>query len=257
MTDNDLLGRIMTTDDLSRVPPMVPSVSNMLNMRSLAWLAGNPGSYKSFLAIDLACNIAAGRTYRTGPVYKAPTLYVTGEGKGGLYGRIQAWEQANRCMTVNTRWLPEAVPVTSPDWDLLVDAANTISAGFIVLDTQAWMTPGLDENSVSDMGRYVRGLSRLMEGTGACVLTIHHSSKGGESLRGSSAVHGAADTVINLDRRTDEGTQEKVVQVSCMKQKDLDTFGTYYMRPVTMGVSIVLQECERPGWWGNIKRNAA
>ena len=242
----------MTPDQLAKVPPMVPSVANMLNLRSLTWLAGNPGSYKSFLAIDLACTLATGLKYRSMPVYQAPSLYVSGEGKAGLYGRIQAWEQANKTMAQGTHWLPEAVPVTSSEWDLLVDAAVTLGAKFIVLDTQAWMTPGLDENSVSDMGRYVRGLTSLMEATGACVLTVHHSSKGGESLRGSSAVHGAADTVVNMERRTHD--QEKAVLVSCMKQKDLDTFDSFYLRPVTMGVSIVLQECQEPAWWAQSKR---
>lgn len=249
--ENDLLDRIMTPDDLSRIPPLIPAVSNMLNRKSLAWLAGNPGSYKSFLAIDLACTLATGSKYRSVPVYHAPSLYISGEGKAGLYGRIQAWEQANKTMAKGTYWLPEAVPVTGPDWDLLVDAAVHLRAGFIVLDTQAWMTPGLDENSVTDMGRYVRGLTTLMEATQACVLTIHHSSKGGEALRGSSAVHGAADTVIAMERRTHDA--DKIVRVSCMKQKDLETFESYFLRPVPMGSSIVLQEAQEPHWWGQRK----
>jgi hypothetical protein len=110
------------------------------------------------------------------------------------------------------------------------------------------MAGGLDENSVPDMGRYISGIDAMKESTGACVVSIHHSSKGGSALRGSSAVQGAADTIITVDAR------EGAVGVHNLKQKDLALFQDHWMEPVEYGDSCVLMPCNKPADWDGVKR---
>jgi RecA-family ATPase len=118
----------------------------------------------------------------------------------------------------------------------------------IVLDTQARMTPGLEENSAKEVGLYVAAVDLLRRASGACVLTVHHSSKGAAYLRGSSALMGAADTVVAL-ARPDE--LQPVIGVRNVKQKDDRQRPEYWLRPVDQANgSVTLVECECPDWWG-------
>jgi hypothetical protein len=67
-----------------------------------------------------------------------------------------------------------------------------------------------DENSNKDMGVVVRAIDSLIERYGVAVIVAHHPSKpskdgeaartGGMRLRGASALFGAADTVVMMDR---------------------------------------------------------
>jgi hypothetical protein len=75
------------------------------------------------------------------------------------------------------------------------------------------MTGG-DENSARDMGIFIAGCKRLRKETGATILIIHHTGKDGQLERGSSALRGAADTMIAL--RNESG----VIHLTCEKQKD-------------------------------------
>jgi hypothetical protein len=79
------------------------------------------------------------------------------------------------------------------------------------------------------------------------VLTLHHSSKGLAYLRGSSALMGAADTVVALSRPEE---LQRVVGVRNVKQKDSEQRPEYWLRPADQANgSMVLMECERPEWW--------
>jgi hypothetical protein len=66
----------------------------------------------------------------------------------------------------------------------------------IVLDTQAMVTIGMDENSAQDMGVFIEAVKLLAAETGATVLIVHHSGVKGGRARGSTSVRGAMDVEI-------------------------------------------------------------
>jgi hypothetical protein len=101
----------------------------------------------------------------------------------------------------------------------------------IVLDTLARCIPGADENSAQDVGRAVAAIDRIRAATGATVLLIHHTGKNGDSERGSSALRGAADTMLAVSN--DDG----LIRVECAKQKDDVPFDRLYARLVSSGDS--------------------
>lgn len=70
----------------------------------------------------------------------------------------------------------------------------------------------LDENSTMEMGKFVRGLAELRQATGAAILLVHHTrkqGKGGNSgaaeARGSTVLHGEADSLLMLQNRRASG----------------------------------------------------
>lgn len=144
-------------------------------------------------------------------------LYVVAEGAHGMHERRQAWEITNSTPIEAGQllFLPVAVQMLRDlDVGALVMIAAEIKPALIVLDTQARVTVGADENSSRDMGMYVASTDRLRLASGACVLTVHHEARAGDSLRGSTALEGAATTVI---RATKDGS---LVRLDCTKQKD-------------------------------------
>lgn len=235
-----MLDEVLTLTELLNVPKPQPLLPGALSLNSLAWIAGAPGSYKTFLALDYALRVAK----------EHPILYVAGEGISGLGQRVLAWEEADGGSVLNTFWLPRSVAVTHTGWYQLIDVAKTIGAKLVVLDTQARMSGNLDENKSNEMGQYVDACGALRDATGACVLSIHHSSKAGAHLRGSSAVQGAADTIITTEVRN------KVVQVHNLKQKDIVEFPDEYYRPVNTLESCVLVPCEKPNDWDTDKKRS-
>jgi hypothetical protein len=68
-----------------------------------------------------------------------------------------------------------------------------------------------EENSAREMGRLINALDRLIQAYRIAVELVHHTGKpmhgdprqGGHRLRGSSALFGAADAVVILDRTQD------------------------------------------------------
>ncbi len=245
---HDLLREVLDLQGLKAVPRPVPLIQGVLSLNSLAWIAGAPGSYKTFLALDYALHVAAGVNYLGRPTTQRPVLYLAGEGLSGLGDRVEAWEQASGHPAPGMFFLPRAVPVTTQEWYSLCEVARHLQVGMVVLDTQARHAGGLDENSVPEMGSFVKALEELKTATGACVVCVHHSSKAGSALRGSSAVQGAADTVVTLE------VKDGVVGVHNLKQKDLVQFPDYWVRPTPVAQSCVLTEMEMPADWNEKRR---
>lgn len=231
-----LRGAVVTTKDLDDMAEPEPLVGKVLYRDSLAWLFGAPGSYKSFIALDIAGSVGTGEPWQAeGRTTQGAVLYVVAEGVSGLRVRVRAWEAASGRAMEGVAFLPMAVQASNASvWDALIALAVEYHAVLIVLDTQARMSTGLEENSATEMGRFVERLEELRAATGACVLTIHHTGRGGDHLRGSIALDGAATTIIKVTRTEDQ------VEIECVKQKDAAEFDPIRLRAIERDGSIVM-----------------
>lgn len=239
-------GRLLNSADLDKLPTPEAVVDGLLHLNSVAWLQGRPGSAKSFVALDMAACVSLGipwQGYATKPLY---VLYVAGEGSAGLGQRVRAWEAAmGRKLESTLEFLPMSVQANSErEWQALILLATGWPHSMIILDTQARLTVGMEENSAKDMGVWVRQLERLREETKALVVVVHHQGRVGEHMRGSTAMEGAADTIIQVSKEDDE------VSVKCLKQKDAAPFDDIALRLVPYEASAVLMlhdGSRRPG----------
>jgi len=77
------------------------------------------------------------------------------------------------------------------------------------------MTVGLNENDNADMSYYAEQADRLKRASGACVLTVHHTGRSGSNARGASAIDGAQDAELRLERKGN-----LAVELHMDKQKD-------------------------------------
>lgn len=232
-----LLDDLLDTVDLDSLAPLDPLVRGVLYRDSLAWLAGRPGRGKTLVALDIAGSVGTGTPWQGFQVARGDVWYVIAEGIRGLRDRVRAWEHlAQRPMT-GVRFLP--YPVQAGDdaaWRAFCRAAKRKHPDLIVLDTQARVSVGLDENDGRDMGQLVERLEELRVASTACVLTLHHTPRNGDHVRGHSAIEGAAQTIIMVTKDGDVLTLNNTDDKGG-KQKDGAPFDPVHLRihPVATG----------------------
>lgn len=216
----------MSLDDIAAMPPPEWLIDKILPVNSFATLIGPFASLKSFLALDFSLCIAYGREWKGRTVRQTGVLYVAGEGTGGIGRRIAAWRAVHGLEDASApfRLLPLGVNITDEaQVRRLISTARAAAAaegqpiGLVLIDTLARAMAGADENTAQDMGRAIRGLDEVRVEGECTTLTVHHMGKDKErGSRGSSALPGAADTEITVER---EGN---ALTVRVTKQKEDD-----------------------------------
>src|SRR5690606_18266607 len=215
-----LLSEMIPASQLAQIPPPVPLVEGLLDKDSLARVVGKSGHGKSFFMIDLAGHVATGRLWLGRPVTQGKVAYMVAEGAAGIRKRVRAWEKHHGVeMGDNVLFLPRPVQVKSTEWMVWIAAMAKIKPTMIIIDTQARVTAGANENGPEDMSLMVQRMEVLREKTGACVVLVHHKGHTGDHGRGHSSVIAAMDAEIEVTR--DNGTK---VSIMSTKQKDQEDF---------------------------------
>lgn len=189
-----LLAEMLKPSEVVKRPPPRPLVRGLLNLDSESWIIGAPGSKKSFVALDIAGHVAAGMPWQGMKVHQARVVMVIAEGAGSLGPRLMAWQAEHGRPLADEEIFILPRPVQAADlekWAVLIEACRRIGPGLVVLDTQARVTVGLEENSAKEMGVFIEAVRAIREATGACLLTVHHTGRAGGDARGSSAIDGA------------------------------------------------------------------
>lgn len=209
-----------TLDQLTSLPSPNWLVSNLLAEESLAVLYGSAGVGKTFVALDVALSIATGHPLYGGTaVAQGPVVYVAGEGVYGIVRRARAWESHHARQAGNFFVVREAVPfLDSNEVAAFIESVDSKMPSLVIVDTLARCFGDGDENSTPDMNRFIGGLDRIRKNLACAVLVVHHSGHEQERERGSSALRGAADTMLRVTKRT----HESQLLVRCTKQKDGD-----------------------------------
>ncbi len=221
---------VLTRSALTALPSPQPLVGNVLDLGTQALLYGRPGSGKSFIALDWAASVATGRPWQGRKTTRRRVLYVAAEGAFGFKGRVSAWEVGWQTDITDDdlHILPRPVNLTRPvevgELRALIDWGGY---GFVIIDTLARCMVGGDENSAGDCGRVVDALHQLREQTPqgrGVILGVHHTTKDGRSMRGSSAFEGGADTVYSA---TLDG---QVIVLNREKRKDGVSHDTHELK---------------------------
>jgi hypothetical protein len=211
-------------ESLATVRPVLTGrwlIKGLLPSTGLAVVYGPSGSGKSFLVTDAMMHVAMGKPWGSRRVAQTGVIYVCAEGQDDFANRIVALRDKLNAPP-NT---PFAIIRVAPDLGKQDgDAAELIRAirtqapalgirrpGVVVLDTLARSTVGMDENSSRDMGIFVENAGKVAAGIGGLTLCVHHTGKSTTSgMRGSSALHGAADAEWSIDREGAVRTAEVV-----------------------------------------------
>ena len=119
---------LLTDAELLNLPPIQWLVKDFLAVESKASFWGDPGTYKSFLAFDLAATVAAGLSeWQDLPIlpgqphqYTKPlVIYIAAEGGAGLAKRRRAWGlQHEDVKDLNLRYVIQPVMIADDSLSL-------------------------------------------------------------------------------------------------------------------------------------------
>lgn len=218
----------LTASQVESLPDLEWLVPGILPKPGFGVLFGEPGCGKTFVALSLALSLANGEEWVGRKVSSANVLYIAAEGIYGLKTRVSAFRQVYKINDERVRFTASQINVLEDD-QIEMFLASLKETGFhpdlIIFDTLARVTVGANENNAMDMGRAVAGLDRFKTAFNAFVLVLHHTTKNGYSERGSSALRGAADVMIECTSAESKGGLE--VTLICSKMKDAEPFKTF------------------------------
>jgi regulatory protein RepA len=251
---------------LEREFPIKPFIvgRGILPIESKLVIGGAPKAGKSFIAMNIAMDLALGRDlfgayYKNGkPVFpvakKCRVLYIEQEigdiglqerlrGVEGKDGLLQGASPALMDWLIKTRDTQMRLD-TDEGRDLLYQEVESVHPDVVILDPMAKFHL-LDENSAQEMSVVGRVGDHFIEKTGCSVIWVHHSSKppssaletprsGGDRLRGSSAIFADVDTVMLVDLKSSEKAPEPVIQLDFILRRGTP-IGSIYVRRLKDG----------------------
>ncbi|MGI8624497.1 MAG: AAA family ATPase [Solirubrobacteraceae bacterium] len=212
---------------------------------AITLLAGKPKVGKSTLAFAVVEAVASrAPTFLGRAVAGGGAVYVSEEGAATLAGKLPA-DEGVRVLTREGAW-------PKPSWAALVTGAVAealrVGAMLLVIDTfTGWAE--LRGDAEKDAGHVQAAMAPLVEAAraGLAVLLVHHQRKaGGESgdaIRGSSALAGAADILVEYERPSGDVPP---------RQRQLVAVGRWPQTP-----ALVLLDYEEAGVWRVIGEGAS
>ncbi len=198
-------------------------------------LSADSGSFKSFIALEMALCVATGTPFHGCEVKRGTVVYVAAEGFYTLFERATAWARRHG-IELPTNFYILRAPVNVSDVSAVSDFVaqlTGISPDLIILDTLSQCAAGLNENSNDEMARFVAGMAQVGRELRAHVQTLHHNAKGSGQYRGAVAIKANVDTHISLERP--ENDTQNTVFVRCEKQRG-KPFEPFALR----GIEVVL-----------------
>jgi AAA domain len=203
-------------------------IKDIIVRDGITLLYGPPKNKKSFIALSMACAIAAGKPWCGFETRKSRVLYICAEGFFGILQREAAWQKMHGPVADHLQYFRRPInffnpiDVTQAFEDL---KAQGFKPDFIVIDTLARSMSGGNESDTKDMNIVLEQLEifRMALG-GAAILLIHHTTKDGLSYRGSSTIHGGMDGMIDVKA---DGLQ---ITLTSAGFKDADEFEKFTVR---------------------------
>ena len=190
-------------------------IDKVLVAGSFSALYGPPGSFKSFMALDIAEAIATGRSWMGREVSKpGAVLYLAGEGFGGVGARIKAIKLHHQT--------EDGAPIyvvrhqlnlrsSAEDFNALMMAVvqlveeTGVQFRLAIVDTLARAFGGGNENDSGEMMGFVVSMGKIQEFLNCALMVLHHSGKNAAlGMRGSSSLLGAVDSELELLRFEDQ-----------------------------------------------------
>ena len=203
--------------------PMKWWIKNWLPEEALVMIYGASNAGKSFIALDMLLTMSTGLgSWQGFRAKKANCLYLCGEGRAGLRGRVAVWVQEHKGATTGAFKVSKGPKRLNEQSDLEYACAQIDISGMnpdvIVVDTLNRHFSG-NENDAEEMGGFIESCTALQERYHCTVIIIHHTgvSKDAEGrARGSSSLNAAIETAICVTN------EQGYLTLNQTKQRDIE-----------------------------------
>lgn len=242
---------VLLPSEMRELPEPSWLVKECIPARSVVVLYGRPGSYKTFLELEILLSAATGRLcFGALPVVQGAAILCSAEGATSIAKkRLPAWAEARGIHDIDNIpfGLVQTVPLASKPADL-VELSNAIKStalkpAIIAIDTVARAMSGLDENSAKDMNFLVSAAEHLQREFECTVLLVHHTGKDeGRGPRGSNALLGGVETVLGVEANA----RDHSVILRCTRMKDADLPIPIFLKGRPVAGSLVFDQIDGP-----------
>jgi AAA domain-containing protein len=224
----------LTCKELLALPEKEWILDQIFGLGDLGMIYGPPGCGKTFVVIDMIIHMFTGSTWAGRFHAKRPinVAYCAGEGVRALPARFGAALKNYEISDLYNFEFHMQVPNLYDDktghpssiFQFISELKERqqiekcMPLDLLIIDTLHTATTGVDENSSQDMGHVLKACRMAIENLGCAVLLVHHTNKGGTAERGSSALRGAMDFMLRIDKiENSAGTNATMF---CSKLKD-------------------------------------
>ncbi len=227
-------------------------VRGILPPDGLAFLAGQSGAGKSFVAVDLAVSLATGAPwFGHATRERVGVAILAAEGGGGLKRRLDAAKRHRGISEPLPIAMHPAVPnlrdasartmieASLKDIDRDFRARFGVRLGVVFIDTMGAAFALEDESANAEANTVVRALRSMGAATGALIMPVHHVGKDAtKGMRGASAWHAAGDVVLMIAaRRNDLGKVEaREAGISKSRDGEEGPLGAFGLVDVQLGI---------------------
>lgn len=187
-------------------PPIDWIVDGLISAGSVNVFFGEAKCGKTWALLDLAVCMANGAPWLGMATKQGAVLVIDEEsGRRRLSRRMNAILQGHDAgpdTPVMAVSLAAFDLGNKEDYVHLYNLIINTGARLVIIDALADIMPGRDENAVKDTAPIFLSLRKIAEESQAAIIVIHHSNKTG-GYRGSSAIAGAVDLLLSVEKKND------------------------------------------------------
>lgn len=210
------------------VAPQTMLVDGIWPDEGIGIVFGQPEVFKSFFVLDMAFAVATGAAFLGMFEVPRPRRVMVVQ----MESSAKAFQDRLNKIGLRFGGVPDNLyvvtgkPILLEDkkWsERLLNEIAVVQPGLIILDPLASMTAA-DENSAQEMGVIVRALRGWRDQFKTSICLVHHEVKnttgvGAQNIRGSSALHGAVEVAIRIERPDPDANR---ISVKFAKYKEAD-----------------------------------
>lgn len=223
--DKEIMQAIETLFATPKVPKLLRAEDFAKDFQATKWLVkewfaeesfimmqADPGTGKSFIALDMALHIATEKQHWFNMrVASGDVVYLAGEDFNGFKKRIIGWMRHNNVNKTNMYISPMAFALDAEEETkelLKFIESNKIIPKVIFVDTLSRFQSGSESDEIG-VKVLIAALADIMRQLKCSIFLVHHTGWIGKRLRGYSGWLGALDFNIHLEK--DEKDESRII----------------------------------------------
>lgn len=221
----------LSFDEMENIPPKQWIVDKVFGRKDLGMIFGESGCGKTFVVVDMIVSLCHQEHWADSMSINEEVniAYFAGEGFAGLAERFKAAAHSRGFSKIPNFTLFNKMPqlfLGSDVNEYQVSMKRFVAEckkrdykpDILIIDTLHTAIVDAEENSAKDVGRILSSCKHAISELGCSVILVHHTNKGGNSERGSGALRGGMDFMLEV--RMPENKNTGYHKVCCSKLKD-------------------------------------